>query len=360
MLEAFEPSPGFPFCELCPIFRLFGSFGRDRLGNTGMGVESQRAVTEKAGRTRLRWAALVVAAWLAAACDGGAAVRPSSRPASAPSRASEAPASPTEANAPLEPGKLDAPPPVTLRYLDKAAALHAWTYCYRNGCADGAPPADPLDVGSPEEVGVEFPLADWSFGATFTPAGQRCGREQQVRLERTHAGGFVVTPAGFAGTYDVTLFGRGEGDLFVTFRWTTPHDGPLAEPEASAAIVAGSRRRADSYGVELHLSNLVETPKKATARVTVEARDGHAVTFAATRSKSGCWPEGTVYWDGPDDKGLEAAALGDGPFEYTVEVDLDGSRHVATATWPDDEIRGYAPNVALEFTPPLPGLSERD
>jgi len=38
--------------------------------------------------------------------------------------------------------------------------------------------------------------------------------------------GFVLKPIGAADTYDVTLFGKGDGDLEVTFRSTTPGDGP--------------------------------------------------------------------------------------------------------------------------------------
>ena len=64
--------------------------------------------------------------------------------------------------------------------------------------------------------------------------------------------------------------------------------------------------------------------------------------------------EGSVFFDGPADRAKEAAALGDFPFTMTVELTLDGVTHVATATYPDDEIRDAGPYVALEFAPPLP------
>ena len=64
-----------------------------------------------------------------------------------------------------------------------------------------------------------------------------------------------------------------------------------------------------------------------------------------------------MYWDGPDEQGLAAAALGDGPFTYKVDLLLDGDRYVATATWPADEIVGNEPSVALHFNPNLPALS---
>lgn len=260
-------------------------------------------------------------------------------------------------NEPLEPGDLEAPAPVTVRFFDQSIDLQAWTYCYKNGCADGSPPRVPLDVGDPGEVGVEFPLSGWSFKASFTPADQECGRVQTVPLEATGDGDFVLRPVGYADTYDVTLIGRGNGDLFTTFRWTTHTDGPLPKPRARLAVLANNDGAVDSYGVELEVTNLARTPRKASARITVQARNGEAMTFKARRARGRCFPEGTVYWDGPDDKGFAAADLGDRPFTYKVELMLDGVRYLASATWPDDEISGNEPSVSLDFTPNLPTLS---
>lgn len=259
-------------------------------------------------------------------------------------------------NEPLEPGILEAPPPVTVRFFDQSIDLHAWTYCYKNGCADGSPPHDPLDVGDPREVGVEFPLSGWSFKASFSPADQECGRVQTVPLEATGDGDFVLEPVGYIDTYDVTLFGRGNGDLFTTFRWTTPTEGPLPNPRARLAVLASNDGAVDSYGVELEVTNLARTPRKTSATITVQASNGDALAFKAKRARGRCFPEGTVYWDGPDDKGLAAAELGDRPFAYKVELILDGVRYVASATWPDDEISGNEPSVSLDFTPNLPAL----
>jgi hypothetical protein len=262
----------------------------------------------------------------------------------------------TPSNEPLEPGDLKAPPPVTLRFSDQSIDLHAWTYCYGNGCVSGAPPDNPPGVGQPEEVIVEFPLSEWSFKASFSPAEEKCGRIQQVPLKPTGDGEFVLRPAGYAGTYDVTLFGRGNGSLSTTFRWTTPTSGPLPKPKARLAVLANPDGDIDSYGVELEVTNLARTPRRASATITVEASSGNAVAFKAKRAGGGCFPEGTVYWDGPDSKGLAAAELGDPPFTYKVELMLDGERYVASAAWPDDEIPGNEPSVPLYFTPNLPAL----
>jgi hypothetical protein len=280
---------------------------------------------------------------------------PDPRPAAGPDPTTTEPAPPEPASPPDQEG----PPPVTLRFHDGTVDLPAWTYCYGNLCADGVPPADPPDVGSPEEVAAEFPLPGWSFTASFRPAGDECGRVQDVPLEPDGDGRYVLRPAGRAGTYDVTLSGRGDGDLFTTFRWTTPADGALPTPQARLALLADHDGQVDSYGVELELTNLAGTPRRASARITVRDEGGSALTFDAKRSRVRCLPEGTVYWDGPDEQGLAAAALGDGPFTYRVELVLDGARYVATAVWPADEIDGNEPSVALRFKPELPALSLR-
>lgn len=253
-------------------------------------------------------------------------------------------------------GELEAPPPVTIRYFDHSIDLEAWTYCYGTGCADGMPPENPPDVGSPEEVIVEYPLEGWSFTASFARAGEKCGREFPAKLEPAGKGRFLLRPAGYADTYDVSLFGKGGGDLFTTFRWTTPTDGVLPEPEARLAVLADHDGKLDSYGVELMLSHLGPVPHDASATVTVRATNGDEVTFEAKQAGGGCWGEGTIYWDGPDAEGKAAAKLPGERFRYEVEVRLGGQRHVASATWPDDVIPGNEPSVALHFDPALPAL----
>ena len=258
------------------------------------------------------------------------------------------------------PEVLDRPPPVTLHYGDDSVDLEAYTFCFRNGCADGAPPTTPPEAGSPDTVGFDFPLDGWSFDASFTPTGERCGRVQTVSAQETGQGSFVLAPAGYAGTYDVTLFGQGGGgDLFTVFRWRTPSDGPLPAPESRLAVLAGHDGEVDSYGVELAVSNLAETPREATATITVTAANGEASTFAATRPPEDCQPTGTVYWDGPDAQGLAAARLGPKPFTYHVVLTLDGTRHEASARWPRDVIEGNEPSVGLTFSPALPAMRPR-
>jgi hypothetical protein len=271
-------------------------------------------------------------------------------------RPTDAPTDRTPSSEPTGGGLPDAPPAVTVSSADGAFRLVPYTYCYRTGCVDGAPRELP-NVGNPERLTVEFPLEGWSFTASFTPTGDECGRVQSAGLLPVRERTFSLEPVGFADAYDVTLFGeaRAGGDLFVAFRWTTPVDGPLPHPRAYLALLANDDP-VTSYGVELHVSNLAETPSSERAIITVRASNGREITFEATGADRDCLPEGTVFWDGPDAKGLAAAELGQPPFTYEVELILDGVHYFASAAWPDDEIAGEEPAVLLHFSPALPAL----
>ncbi len=246
-------------------------------------------------------------------------------------------------------------PRVTVRTGATSFHLRPWTYCYLTACVDGTPPSDLPDVGEARRLEIEFPLDGWTFEATFEPVGVDCPRRHTVPLERIGEHAFVLEPAGLADIYDVTLSGRGDGDLFVTFRWTTPHDGSMPVPEARLAVLADHDGAVDSYGVELWISGLRATPRSASAQITVTATNGRSLSFEAVRAK-GCYGEGAVYWDEPDREGLRAAELGPRPFTYDVVVVLDGVRHRARAAWPADEIEGNEPSVELDFSPPLPAM----
>jgi hypothetical protein len=247
------------------------------------------------------------------------------------------------------------PPPFRVRYDDQELVLAPFTFCFESGCADGVP-TDVVSVGSPDEVRVFVPVEGWILDATVTTGDSRCGRQQALRPERRD-GWFTLRPVGLAGDKQVDLFAHGRGgDMVARFAWRATQDGPLPEPEAVTALIADHDGRPDSYGVELSLSNLATTPESATARVTVTAANGRSLTFAAHRSRQDCLPEGTVFFDGPDSSGRDAADLGDFPFRYDVVVTLDGTTHRATASYPADEIDGNEPSVRLDFDPPLPAL----
>ena len=168
---------------------------------------------------------------------------------------------------------------------------------------------------------------------------------------------YVLRPAGHSGAHEVELFAQGDGDMVASFRWDTTASGELPKPQATLALIADNDGRADSYGVELMLQNLARTPRSAKAQVTVTAANGRSLTFDATRAAQRCWPDGTVYFDGPDSQGTTAASLGDLPFHYDVTLTIDGATYRASADYPTDEIPGNEPSVALAFSPALPAMS---
>lgn len=261
------------------------------------------------------------------------------------------------------PGGLAHPPDVTVHGGGSSLVLQPYTFCYENGCADGAPPDPPPEIGSPDELVVEFPEPDWTFTASFQRADDPCARTQTAELERLAPTRHRLTPYGAGGTYDVNLFGRGDGDLFVSLRWTTPADGPPPEPEAWLGVLASHDGTIDSYGVEMSVTNLAASPERASARITVTAAGGEQLAFdptAVSRAPERCDAvEGALSWDGPDVFGRRAATLGDPPFTYTVALELDSTTYVATATWPDDEDPDRAPAVPLTFDPSLPALGDQ-
>jgi len=262
-----------------------------------------------------------------------------------------------DAPEPRDRSELEAPPPVRIIFGTGSLELRPYTFCYRAGCADGMSPANPPDIGRVPVVRVEFPLEDWRFEASFQAAGDEHARVRTARLQRQEDGSFLLRPVGPPETYDVTLVGRGGGDLSTKFRWSTPSAGPLERPAATLAVLADHDGDVDSYGIEMVVTNLDRTPKEADATVTVAAANGKSLTFAPDRANVGRLPQGTVSWNGPDAQGAAAVKLGPPPFTYTVILTLDGTRHTATAHWPDDVIEGNEPSVALNFSPALPAES---
>lgn len=235
-------------------------------------------------------------------------------------------------------GGLSVPPPMVVRNGATSVEVRATSFCWGNGCADGIKPVRPPDVGSSDSLIVEFPQNGWTFSATFQAADDKCGQQFTAELTSTGATAHRLTVAGRAGVYDVQLFGKGPtgrgrtggGDVIAWVRWTTNTDGPLPEPRAKLGLLAQHDRAVDSYGVELSISNLAATPAQAPCIV------------------------GTVYFRGPNNKGKEAASLGNAPFAIEVRLDLDGVQYIARAKWPDDEDPEERPYVPLRFVPPLP------
>jgi hypothetical protein len=251
-------------------------------------------------------------------------------------------------------GDVEQPPPFRVRYGDTELHLNPVTYCYKFTCVDGRD-SGPPEVGSPERLFVFVPVFT-EFTVEQVGGDDYCaGRRVAAEVTPLGEGWWSVHPRGPAGEYRVTLFARGQGgDMAAELRWTTPHDRPLPEPSARLALIADHDGRPDSYGLELSVQDLPTTPSQYHATITVTASNGRSLTFEATRSPEACAGEGAIVFDEPDALAKQAAQLGDFPFTMRVELTLDGVTYVATATYPDDEIPGQEPAVALAFDPPLP------
>ena len=152
------------------------------------------------------------------------------------------------------------PPPIHVRSDGQELVLDPWAFCWTEGtmsvCADGLPP-DPLpDVGSPDEIEVAFDAPGWYFTATAVATGQTCGRAQTVELEATGPTTHRLRPIGAAGDCQISLTGHGgpvvgdRGDVAVSFRWHTPHNGPDVAPSATASIVGGDPAAPESVECE--------------------------------------------------------------------------------------------------------------
>ncbi len=276
------------------------------------------------------------------------------------------------------PSQIDGPPPVTITG-DRTFALAPWSYCWSSlasgVCSDGRPPKDPPEVNNSPQLFVVFPITGWNFTARFVAVGGGCRREQVVPLEPRDATTFALHPYGYAGDYDVTLSGRGlamgtagggsgpahdhGGDLAVTFRWRNMKAGPLAEPAATASILAGSDGAPVSHGVEVTLQNMRTTPANATAQVEVVPTTGSPTVLSLSRRQDGCVLEGTVRFTGDRVDAIAAVRPGNGPYHYVVTVDMDGRSYHGRATWPADVNPECSSCVPLQFEPPLPALIPR-
>ena len=327
---------------------------------------------------RLEAAAIAVA--LLAGCGAQDASAPSRTgvPSSPVSTTDPVTAAPTTAGE--EPHTVvigDAPPPVVIIGGDRTLTLEAWTTCWMptvddgaesaGYCADGAPPENPELIESDESLTVMFPIDTWEFSASVTVATGltvdavesdiTCGRTQTETLEPLGDGSWRLPLIGPAGDQTVTVFGGGpRGDVFVTFRRQTTIEGVLPTPDASVSVLADHDGELDSYGVELTVNDLSQTPTDAAATITVTSASGVSRHIDLDLEDLGCGSEGQLFFRAPADDGRLDTDSSDGPFRYDIVLTLDGVAHVAAAVWPDEQDEECAPCVPLAFDPPLPAI----
>ncbi|GGC52690.1 hypothetical protein IEU95_10480 [Hoyosella rhizosphaerae] len=246
------------------------------------------------------------------------------------------------------------PPPITIVAGDETHEIAPWSYCWADTCVDGTPPDDSLDLGSPDDVVVEFPADDASFVALLREAGSgECGRSYEAPLTANDDGTFTLSPIGKAGEYEVLLAVRApEGDAAVSFLWTTPTDGEIAAPEARLAIASMFVPLSESRP-DLSVTNLRTIPDHAAVSIDIESADGSTQTVSSEVEDAGC-PAGTLrFFTSEVPAPLDDA---ESPFTYRVTMQLDDVVHEATATWPTSPEEAAQPYVTLEFNPPLPAI----
>lgn len=311
----------------------------------------------------MRTVPVVAAMLLTCACGGQPSLTVHESPTSTPSGPAPTVTRTSGAQPDGIPGS-DPPAPFRVRYDGQELVLHPHTYCL-GACVDGVA-LDAPEVGSPAELQVYVPVEEFTLSAharelTREPRPNQpsfdasCGgRTFALPVEDLGEGWYAVRPAGPAAHYEIDLFAQGGGDMIASLRWWTPADRALPEPSARLALIADHDGRPDSYGLELAIDELAETPARAHAEIEVTAGNGRSLTFEATQAKGSCRSEGDLYFDGPDEPAKAAAGLGGFPFTTTVTLTLDGRVHQATAVYPDDEIEGNEPSVLLEFSPELP------
>lgn len=257
------------------------------------------------------------------------------------------------------PGPQPWPGAFRVRFAETELTLSPFTYCYSGAdggsiCVDGFD-SDPPSVGSPEELFVYVPVPGFDELTVSQSSGlDKCQTSINARTEALGGGWWVVRPRGLAGDYRVSIFASGNGgDMVADLLWQTPSDQALPESTAQIAVIADHDGRPDSYGVELSVDGLATSPVQTSATITVTAANGRSLSFEATNPRIGCGPAGSVWWDGPADRGKQSAALGDFPFTVQVDLTLDGVTHSAIATFPDDLPDPASSFLPLQFDPPV-------
>lgn len=235
--------------------------------------------------------------------------------------------------------------------------LDAWTWCGDGGCVDGFYDEDALPVITDDVVAVDAGEAGWSFQVQhlFGPE-RRCRRTMSMTTPETTDQPVRLDLAGPPGSRVVTLFGNDPdgGDAIYAFRWDTATGGSYPDAASGdATVLADQDGELASYGVEVGVRDLAEQPARATATVTVTDRTGREVKIPVRRRKQ-CHDRGVVAFTAPEDAAAAATRLGPGPFTYTVDLRLDGTRYTGTGVWPRDTNEEIAPGIPLSWTPALP------
>jgi hypothetical protein len=222
---------------------------------------------------------------------------------------------------------------------------------------------DPLpDLGTVAgDITVTFARDGWNLEASSQGSDGACAEALPATVTPVDGRTWRVSLAGPPGRYAVHLFGKGpEGDLSASFAVRTTTGGSLPAPVASLTTFFERDGEPEAYSFDLAVSYLATTPSRASARLTVTSAGGRVSSYTLTAAKrdgagGGCVARGSVALSAPAPRGRVVEEVGRPPYALRVELDLDGTRYAATATWPDDV--ESSSSIPLRFAPPLPARS---
>jgi hypothetical protein len=178
-----------------------------------------------------------------------------------------------------------------------------------------------------------------------------CGN-YPVRVEGDEGGHLELTPSGPGGERVAGYFANaGEGDTSGWWRWTIPpRDGV---PQAWVHLNRNSPRSGGMADLRVVLDDAA-VDGDVSAVLTVEAGDGAVATFDLAQVDQHCEDDGFVELAVPDDtRDSKIDGLGPYPYEYDVELRLDGEEYDGVGTWTGQGTQ-YGGDAVLAFEPGLP------
>lgn len=254
------------------------------------------------------------------------------------------------------PSTHDRPPALVLGGAAGPVDAQQGSYCWGNACADyGIPQTEELpDVGQVVPLTVAFPMpGQWWFFVGRLDGGDGCSTYPVLAesVDDTH---LQLTPSGPPGDrlahYGVYSGGR---DTSGFWRWTVPERDGV--PQSWMTVTQNSPSSGGMADLKLIIDDAA-VDGEVQAGVTVEAADGTAQTFPLPQVDQHCAGDGFVELavsDGTPDRRIDG--LGPAPYDYTVDLTIDGTSYTGTGTW-SGEGTEHGGDARLTFEPALPAL----
>ena len=241
------------------------------------------------------------------------------------------------------PGGLPEPPPVRVVVADEEREIYQGSYCWSEpdgtgACVDYLGPTrrDLVDAGDADAVEIVLGTAVDSLWVELSPVEARgCWSAYVAEVEDLGGDRYLIHPVGPAGERQVSVVGRTEqGEVPGSFRWQMP-EGAAPSPTGRLGIVWEDDGELHGQGFSLQVDDLPVGVRDASATITATASNGETMTFDAGDS-SGCRRSDHLsFGERGTDMSDRVADLGPAPFEYVVDLTLDGQEFHGTGSWPE-------------------------